>query len=1711
MKVTRLLLSLLLVATVLSASAAEPLRVFIRGGVKTHGPNQHDHPRFLNEWKKLLADRGMQSDGSMDFPTADQLAKADVLIIYAADGMKIEGAQRAYFERFLQRGGGLVVIHDGVVSGQGAENPEWTKEIIGGAWHWDGPEAKHAKWYEGEVGIYFVAPNDPIVKGVSNFDWQDEIYYNLDMSPDVNVLATSFESVFTIAPQIWTYEKTRPGGSEPYRAFVSIPGHEYDVFNTPHYRAILMRGIAWAGKRSDINEFCQPAELASLKYPAGGPTPPEKEAAKLHVHPGFDISLVASEPLVEKVISLDWDPAGRMWVAETPEYPGGRTINMNDRPIARQNHNPLADYGTVKFDDRPALDRVSWLEDTDGDGRMDKKHIFADKDHGVPGGIERVTSLVPYRDGVIITAAPDIMWLRDTNGDGVCDKMEKLYTGFGNFDTHAVINNMRWGLDGWIYSAIGYSAGEPKSVVTGEDFGRVTAGVIRFKPDGSKVQQVVSGSCNTWGFDFAPDGEMFYTTATCGEHFLHIVMPDYVLARGNVGRVRGSHVAPDHQKIAPLIKHTRQAYVQIDWVGMFTAAAGCCIYNGGAWPEQFNGSHFVSETTMSLVHNEFLKPTGVTYVASKEKGREDTEFINGTDLWFRPIHTRVGPDGALYVVDFYNQAAIHNDTRGPAHGANNAATRPDRDHHFARIWRVQYKDPKKIVRPDLTTGKRSNWVKALENENGWTRDTGARLLRENGAGEQLPELRKLAFGSEFKGPTRIAALFTLSALDQLDGGDLLAAISDKDPVVRKNALRIAADRDNRDYTPDPEGLRNALNDPDGRAKLWALIALQTTAQSPETAAVLVDVWPKLDEPHLQSAAVGVAGNDPLLFIKAAFEAKDPAFLADFVSHTTRLLANRGNAGDASKLVELIAQQPAATDGLKQIALESLAANLKPAVVPDWNSALGDAFKAVLASNRPGLPGAALPLIARWDKDKAMANDLKPVIAKLNAGLADTTMGDEQRGQVAINLLGVRQMDSSIVPAVASLLGGSSSVDLQKRIVGALGATGDAAAGTELVAAYTRVPAPLREDVFGTVVRRTEWARELLQALADKKIDLITLGPANQYRLRNHSDRDVAAQANRILDSLKGPEQKEKDAIIAKWRPEVAKAGDPKHGKELFLANCAVCHKFKNDGADFAPNLTGMGAHGPEELLVHIIDPNKLVEPNFVAVSVETKDDNSYDGIVLRENASTLVLRNQTAEYEIDKSNIASRRSTGRSLMPEGFEALGAEGLRDLLSYICEDEQRFRILDLTAKFDGASNAGLYTGHELRGGTVLLKKFGAIKVGDVPFDIISPEKSLTGKNLLVLKSTSGICDEYPQSVDVNVGFEANRLHFLGGIGGWAYPWDAERNKDKPAAKVIVHYRDGDSEELIFTNGVEFADHIGSGSNYEVPGSEFVPDLVRSGQVRYFSKDLKKSGIIDHLTIASFNNAIAPTFVGITVEKASQPARKLNTVAAKAAPAGPKRTTEWGSGIKVLLIGGGSSHDYEKWFNEYDRKVIDDTGRYTARYFEPQELTADLVESADIIVQSANKAFPDHAVRDALFAHVNAGKGLILLHPGLWYNWRNWPEYNRELAGGGAHAHTHYSDFEVKVLKPEHPVMKGVPADFGITDELYWYQHDPNGTPIEVLAEAYAAEKKQTYPQVFVVEYPKARIVGITLGHDGKAHELPAFQRVLINALDWVHEGK
>ena len=269
MKCARFLMAALLLGGAAALQAA-PLRVFIRAGVKTHGPNQHDHPRFLNEYSGLLRERGLTVDGALAFPTTEQLDQTGCPRHFCGGRNEgAEGAERGQFEKFLRRGGGLVVIHDGSQAGQSSEDADWAKKVQGGAWRWQGE--KKTIWHEGAVGLYFVDTEHPITRGISNFDWKDEIYNRLDMDPAVHVLADSFLDVFNIWPQLWTLDK-RPGreGARPTAVSSAFPDTSTPPFrrrNTEPFSSAELPGPA-----ENTDEFLHPRRtLASL--PSRRPDP----------------------------------------------------------------------------------------------------------------------------------------------------------------------------------------------------------------------------------------------------------------------------------------------------------------------------------------------------------------------------------------------------------------------------------------------------------------------------------------------------------------------------------------------------------------------------------------------------------------------------------------------------------------------------------------------------------------------------------------------------------------------------------------------------------------------------------------------------------------------------------------------------------------------------------------------------------------------------------------------------------------------------------------------------------------------------------------------------------------------------------------------------------------------------------------------------------------------------------------------------------------------------------------------------------------------------------------------------------------------------------------------------------------------------------------------------------------------------------------------
>ncbi|MES2505813.1 MAG: PVC-type heme-binding CxxCH protein [Verrucomicrobiota bacterium] len=1665
------------------ASAAEPLRVFIRAGKKSHAPGAHDFPQFLKDWVPLLNERGAKADGGLEFPTKEQLDKTDVLILHAQEAGNIKiGEERKNLMEFLKRGGGLVVIHAAAVS----RDHDWFKTIIGGSWNFS-----RTKWLEAPMSLYFTDHENPITKDISNFDLDDEIYYDMDMLPEAKILAAAYTpkaadtggkgnkeaqqraaeavakkkavNIYDIQPQMWTYEK------ENYRAFTCIPGHWYKNFSHVGIKAAILRGIAWAGKRENVDELCKPEELGdALRYAEGGVPRPQEMPKQLEIHPEFDLTLVAAEPLINKPMNIDWDEKGRLWVVETPEYPNG---------LRQANVDAWKDSGSIKPGqyERAPLDRVSILSDSDGDGVMDKKTVFADK-------IELATSSVFYKNGIIVCAAPDIWFFEDTDGDDKSDKRTKIYTNLGNRDTHAVINNMRWGLDGWVYATHGYSSTEDaKSGDGSKGFGPIGAGVVRFKPDGSAIEQYASRGGNTWGLDITTDGQVFYTQPTSGNHFIHVVLPEYVLAKGKLPGVVGTNAMLPKEPTYPAMHWEQQAYVQIDQVGSYTAAAGCAIYEGGAWPKKWNYGYFTTEPTLNIVSHFMVEPDGVTYKAKRESGREQTEFIRSSNLWFRPIEVRVGPDGALYVVDFCNQAIIHNDTRGPTHGPANAAVRPDRDHYYGRIWKVQHKQAKKVEVVKLEKDNVSKLANAIKSSpNAHAKQTAWRLGWE---------------------------LAVKSAL--------LAAEGDKKAkTVLEQGIQRMTDKNSPNYlggmgvgsraVQEFEALSRLPRDEAGCAKIISayLAAKDDWSRSAVLAAATLP-----DQPDAYSRDFDAQAAVTLM--TSVLANKDLALLAPLAETMAGIAVK--SSGSLGQLLATLASTSADSNTLKANILRRISELVNEA--PEFTPELTASLKKLLA--QPALAAATLPLVTKWDKSDTLGNEVKIQLDKLTATLSDAAAPVDARINAANALVAVGgEASRSVVPALASL---DSPEALQSAIIAAMDESGQV---LDLVPAMSSLKAGLQNKAFEAILKRADATNALLAAVKAGKLDHAIFAPGDVARLRSHPNKPIARMANELFKINNAA----KDAIIAKLIPEVEKPGNVVNGKMLFSAACAVCHKLGDIGVAVGPPLDGMGAHGPAELLIHIVDPNREVDPSFWAFNITTKKGEALQGVITSENTATVTLATQVGKREVAKADIDKRENTRRSLMPEGLDALGPQALRDILAFICGDASKhYRILNLAEAYTADSREGVFAGPAANQGQVRLAKLGNVQVSQVPFFIQDAAKSATGANLIVLKGgpPKSQSASYPAKVEVPINVETKRLQLLGGISGWGFP----AVKDEvPVLKATVLYASGEKEKFTFLNGVHFSDYV---RNVEVPGSSFVEGITQGQQMRLISVELSKKGVAKTLILESpERNPTAPVIVAITADiEGKGPAPASTSGGTKDTtqlepkeggkgdgPLVPATPPQWEAGkTKVLVIGGGSSHNFAKFFGSTDVATLKAAG-FSVHYTEDRDQAASELAQADVAVISVNRKFFDTAAyRKALMDFAAAGKGIIMLHPGTWYGFTGWPELNAQIVGGGSRGHDKIHPFDVKTVKA-HSIMEGVPASFTVEDELYYMNADPAqipaGTaPIEVLAETSPSDKfNKPHPSIWITQHPAAKVVGIALGHDQRVHDMEAFQKVLTNAVKW-----
>ncbi len=734
--------------------------------------------------------------------TSDMLKRYDGLILYANHDT-ISSQQAKALLDYVASGKGFIPIHSASFC---FRNSDEVVKLIGGQF----------KSHEGgSFSAEIIKPDHPALKDVTEFttEW-DETYVHDKIADDIEVLMERVENGHR---EPYTWVKNHGKGRVFYTAF----GHDERTFRNPGFLQLIKSGILWAvGEEAvdRLNKFtvAEPTyEEANVpNYERRDPAPkyqlplsPEESQTLIQVPVGFRLELFASEPDVRNPIAMDWDEKGRLWVIETVDYPN-----------------------TVRDDKGEGDDRILILEDTNNDGKADKVTVFADK-LNIPTGFTFANG------GVIVAQAPHFLFLKDEDGDDKADVRRILIDGWGTFDTHAGPSNLRYGLDNKIWGTVGYSGFE--GTIAGETW-KFSSGIYKFSPNARDFEYLTNTSNNTWGLGFSEDFDVFISTAN-NEHSTFFAIPNKYYEKVQVNE-RGNQKIDSHYGMHVVTKNLRQ----VDVHGGFTAAAGHSLYTARSFPKDFwNRVAFITEPTGRVVHKHVLRQEGAGFV----EAQDGWNVVASADEWFGPVEAKVGPDGALWILDWYNFIIQHNPTpQGFDNGEGNAYIDPLRDNKRGRIYRLVHEDTKASKTYNLDRNKPNTLVSALKSDNMFWRTTAQRLLVELGDQSVANDLYALVKDRSVDevgvNGGAIHALWTMHGLGLLDGSNqeatdaALAALNHPAPGVRRAAVQVLP-IENHDVVNSLLA-SNTINDQDFRVRLATVLRLADATPSTDIGKAIYD-------------------------------------------------------------------------------------------------------------------------------------------------------------------------------------------------------------------------------------------------------------------------------------------------------------------------------------------------------------------------------------------------------------------------------------------------------------------------------------------------------------------------------------------------------------------------------------------------------------------------------------------------------------------------------------------------------------------------------------------------------------------------------------------------------------------------------------------------------------------------------------------------------
>ncbi|MEZ6087524.1 MAG: c-type cytochrome [Pirellulaceae bacterium] len=1142
---------------------------------------------------------------------------------------------------------------------------------------------------------------------------------------------------------------------------------------------------------------------------------------------------------------MNWDERGRLWVCETLDYPNELGGNR---------------------------DRIQICEDTDGDRIADKFTVFAE-------GLSIPTAIVIVRGGAVVQNGGETIYLKDTDGDDVADQSTLLISNWAIGDTHGGVSNFRYGLDNWIWGMQGYNNSAPK--FNGRESQQFRQGFFRFKlsqtdpPQVTDLEFVRSSNNNTWGLGISEEGLIFGSTAN-GNPSMFVPIPNryYENVRGWSPSTLGS--IADSAKFAPITDKVRQ----VDHHGGYTAAAGHALYTARTFPEQWwNKTAFVCGPTGHLVGTFVLSRDGANYTSTSP-----LNLLASDDEWSAPIMAEVGPDGAVWVIDWYNYIVQHNPTPHGFKTGKGAAYESDlRDKKHGRIYRIVPTDEqndKNHEYSSLDDASNSELVAQLKHPSFVWRLQAQRLLAERKADDVLKPLTALIADTQLDEiGLNVGAIHALQTLDvlgyiNLDERNKAAgtvqqaldiALTHPSAGVRRNAIAV--------LPHDSRGLQMLLkhgslfSDSDAQVRLQATLSLADMPSSDDAGVLLAELSRRPTDPVLVDALTAAAATHATPFLEAVAGGDaanvSPATLA-IVARVTEHVARA--RPDADSLQRIVAGLPRTSDQVATAILDGLTSGLPN----DFKIEKSKSLDAAMVAAFEKINGASKVKLLRLAGQCGLAT-LEPYANEIVDNLIETVADDgtapEMRITAARDLISFRNSSEDIVEEIVDQLTPQTPPELASRLLQAVGLSSAESVGEILIDAMPALSPQVKAAAINVVLGKPAWAKSLLTAVKANEFDLNDLSLEQKQSLRSFPDPALRAEAEKLLAMDGGLPDANREKVLQSLLHVTHKKGSVESGKGVFVKVCAACHQHGDLGKTIGPNLTGMAVHPKEELLVHIIDPSRNVEGNYRLYNVLTTDGQVINGMLAGETRTSItMIDSQAKQINVAREDIEQLIASRKSIMPEGFEKqISEQELTDLLEFLT-DTGPYVPIPLDKYATAISTKGLFSDSDAGPDRMVFADWKPKTFHGVPFVLTDPQGKSQPNIILLHGPNAPLPRKMPKSVVLPCNTSAKAIHLLGGVGGWNFPFDTTKTV---SMIVRLHYDDGTTEDHKLINGVHMADYI---RRVDVPESDFA-FMLGNQQVRYLDIFPQRSTKIATIELMKGGDNSAPIVMAATIERAAK----------------------------------------------------------------------------------------------------------------------------------------------------------------------------------------------------------------------------------------------